>query len=270
MTVRPKNAEAIVKMQAAGQVVAEVLELLRTLCRPGITTAELDAAAVQRMKDRGGRSLFRGQPHPRGGVAYPGNICVSVNEELVHGIPGPRRIAEGDVVSVDVGVEKDGWCGDAARTFVVGQASPAVDALVKATAEALNVVRREARAGVLWSAVAGRIQTLVESRGFSVVREYVGHGIGRQMWEPPRVPNYVGGDMARDDFLLAEGVTLAVEPMVNMGRRQVRELDDGWTVVAADGKPCAHFEDTFVIRPNGAEPLTRLYAGGVEVIQDRG
>jgi methionyl aminopeptidase len=270
MTIRPKNAEAIVKMRAAGQVVAEVLDLLRTLCRPGITTAELDAAAVQRMAQRGARSLFRGQPHPRGGAAYPGNICVSVNEELVHGIPGPRRIAEGDIVSVDVGVEKDGWCGDAARTFVVGQASPAVTALVEATAEALEVVRREARAGILWSAVAGRIQTLVESRGFSVVREYVGHGIGRQMWEPPRVPNYVGGDMARDDFLLAEGVTLAVEPMVNMGRRQVRELDDGWTVVAADGKPCAHFEDTFVIRRNGAEPLTRLYAGGVEVIQERG
>jgi methionyl aminopeptidase len=258
MTIRPKNAEAIVKMRAAGLVVAEVLELLRTLCRPGITTAELDAAAVRRMGERGARSLFLGQPHPRGGPAYPGNICVSINEELVHGIPGPRKIAEGDVVSVDVGVEKDGWCGDAARTYVVGEVSPDVADLVQVTAKALEVVRREARAGVLWSAVAGRIQALVESRGFSVVREYVGHGIGRQMWEPPRVPNYVGADMARDDFLLAEGMTMAVEPMVNMGRRQVRELDDGWTVVAADGKPCAHFEDTFVIRSDGAEPLTRL------------
>jgi len=258
MTIRPKNAEAIVKMRAAGLVVAEVLELLRTLCRPGITTAELDAAAVRRMGERGARSLFRGQPHPRGGPAYPGNICVSVNEELVHGIPGPRKIAEGDVVSVDVGVEKDGWCGDAARTYVVGEVSPDVADLVQVTAKALEVVGREARTGVLWSAVAGRIQALVESRGFSVVREYVGHGIGRQMWEPPRVPNYVGGDMARDDFLLAEGMTMAVEPMVNMGRRHVRELDDGWTVVAADGKPCAHFEDTFVIRSDGAEPLTRL------------
>ena len=258
MTIRPKNAEAIVKMRAAGQVVAEVLDLLRSLCRPGITTADLDAAAVRLMGERGARSLFRGQPHPRGRSPYPGNICVSINEELVHGIPGPRRIVEGDVVSVDVGVEKDGWCGDAARTFVVGRALPGVLSLVETTAEALEIVQREARAGVLWSAVAGCIQTLVESRGFSVVREYVGHGIGRQMWEPPRVPNYVGGDMARDDFLLAEGVTLAVEPMVSMGRRQVREMADGWTVVAADGMPCAHFEDTFVIRPDGAEPLTRL------------
>jgi methionyl aminopeptidase len=258
MTIRPKNAEAIVKMRAAGQVVAEVLDLLRLLCRPGVTTAELDAAAVQRMAERGARSIFRGQPHPRGGPAYPGNICVSINEELVHGIPGPRQIAGGDVVSVDVGVEKDGWCGDAARTFAVGEVSADVADLVETTARALEVVRREARAGVLWSAVAGRIQALVEGRGFSVVREYVGHGIGRQMWEAPRVPNYVGADMARDDFLLAEGMTLAVEPMVNMGRRQVREMPDGWTVVAADGKPCAHFEDTFVIRPDGAEPLTRL------------
>ena len=258
MTIRPKNAEAIVKMREAGQVVAEVLDLLRLLCRPGVTTAELDAAAVQRMAERGARSIFRGQPHPRGGPAYPGNICVSINEELVHGIPGPRQIAGGDIVSVDVGVEKDGWCGDAARTVAVGEVSPDVADLVETTARALEVVRREARAGVLWSAVAGRIQALVEGRGFSVVREYVGHGIGRQMWEPPRVPNYVGADMAKDDFLLAEGMTLAVEPMVNMGRRQVREMPDGWTVVAADGKPCAHFEDTFVIRPDGAEPLTRL------------
>jgi len=263
MTIRPKNAEEIENMRAAGQVVAEVLDLLRTLCQAGVTTAELDAAAVQRMAERGARSLFRGQPHPRGGTPYPGNICVSVNEELVHGIPGPRRIAEGDVVSVDVGVEKDGWCGDAARTFVIGRVPPQVAALVETTAEALETVRREARAGVLWSAVAGRIQTLVEGRGFSVVREYVGHGIGRQMWEPPRVPNYIGGDMSRDDFLLAEGTTLAVEPMVNMGRRQVREKEDGWTVVAVDGKPCAHFEDTFVIRPDGAEPLTRLAPGAL-------
>jgi methionyl aminopeptidase len=263
MTIRPKNAEEIEKMRAAGQVVAEVLDLLRTLCRPGVTTGELDAAAVQRMAERGARSLFRGQPHPRGGTPYPGNICVSVNEELVHGIPGPRRIVEGDVVSVDVGVEKDGWCGDAARTFVIGRVPPQVAALVETTAEALETVRCEARAGVLWSAVAGRIQTLVEDRGFSIVREYVGHGIGRQMWEPPRVPNYVGGDMSRDDFLLAEGTTLAVEPMVNMGRRQVREKEDGWTVVAVDGKPCAHFEDTFVIRPDGAEPLTRLAPGAL-------
>jgi len=270
MTIRPKSAEAIEKMRAAGRVVAEVLQRLRTLCRPGVATAELDAEAVRLFRGRGARSLFLGQPHPRGGRPYPGNICVSINEELVHGIPGPRVIAEGDIVTVDVGVEKDGWCGDAARTFAVGPVPARVAELLAATADALEVVRREARAGILWSAVAGRIQTLVEGRGFEVVREYVGHGIGREMWEPPRVPNFVGGDMARDDFLLAEGMTMAVEPMVNMGRRQVREKEDGWTVVTADGKPCAHFEDTFVIRREGAEPLTRQAPEGAQVSPERG
>jgi methionyl aminopeptidase len=254
MTIRAKNPEEIEKMRAAGRVVAEVLARLQEIGRPGVTTAELDAEAVRVMTERGARSLFRGQPHPRGGRKYPGNICVSLNEELVHGIPGPRKIAEGDIVSVDVGVEKDGWCGDAARTFAVGRVPERVQQLLAKTAEALEIVVREARAGVFWSAVAGQIENLVNRAGFSVVTDYVGHGIGREMWEEPRVPNYV----SRDDFVLIENMTLAVEPMVNMGRRQVRETDDGWTVVTADSKPSAHFEDTFLIHRDGAEPLTRL------------
>ena len=180
MNLRPKNAEAIEKMRAAGRVVAEILERLQEIGRPGVTTADLEAEAVRLMKAHGARSLFLGQPHPRGGRLYPGQICVSVNEELVHGIPGPRRIAEGDVVSVDVGVEKDGWCGDAARTFVVGRVPERTAALVAVTEEALSLVGREARAGVLWSAVAGQIETLVRRAGFSIVTEYVGHGIGQQ------------------------------------------------------------------------------------------
>jgi methionyl aminopeptidase len=257
MPIRPKNAEAIEKMRAAGRVVAEVLTRLGTMCRPGVTTAELEAEAVRMFGERGARSLFLGHPHPRGSRPYPGQICISVNEELVHGIPGPRKIAEGDVVSVDVGVEKDGWCGDAARTFIVGEAPERVKQLVATTEEALTLVRREARAGVLWSAVAGQIEALVTKAGFSVVTDYVGHGIGRKMWEDPRVPNYVGRDMARDDFVLVENMTMAVEPMVNLGRRDVRETEDGWTVVTVDGKPAAHFEDTFVVHRDGAEPLTR-------------
>lgn len=258
MPLRPKSPEAIEKMRAAGRVVAEVLRALEAMARPGVTTAELDAEAVRLIESQGARSLFRGQPHPRGGRLYPGNICVSVNEELVHGIPGPRRIAEGDIVSVDVGVEKDGWCADAARTFVVGKVADRVAALVKTTEEALAIVAREARAGVLWSAVAGQIEAIVRRAGFSVVTEYVGHGIGSKMWEEPRVPNYVGRQTAHDDFLLVENLTLAVEPMVNMGRPAVREKDDGWTVVTCDGQPSAHFEDTFVVRRDGAEALTRL------------
>jgi len=258
MTLRPKSAEEIEKMRAAGRVVAEVLAHLHPMCRPGVTTGDLDAEAVRLMEARGARSLFRGQPHPRGGRVYPGNICVSLNEELVHGIPGPREIREGDVVSIDIGVEKDGWCGDAARTFAVGEVPERVRDLLRTTEGALDLVAREARAGVFWSAVAGQIEALVCRAGFAVVTDYVGHGIGRRMWEEPRVPNFVGRDMAREDFLLAEGLTLAVEPMVNLGRREVRETGDGWTVVTVDGKPAAHFEDTFVIRREGAEPLTRL------------
>jgi len=257
MRIRPKRPEEVEKMRAAGRVVAEVLERLGEMARPGVATADLDAEAVRIIRARGGRPLFYGQPHPRGGRPYPGNICVSVNEELVHGIPGPRRLAEGDIVSIDVGVEKDGWCADAARTFLVGQVPAVVRRLVEATAEALEIARREARAGVFWSAVAGQMEAYITDQGFSVVREYVGHGIGRRMWEEPRVPNYVGAGTMHDDFLLVENMTFAVEPMVNLGRRQVREADDGWTVVTADGKPCAHFEDTFVVRRAGSEPLTR-------------
>jgi methionyl aminopeptidase len=257
MSIRPKRHEDIEKMRAAGQIVGEVLVRLGRMLRPGCTTADLDAEALAIIRGRGGRALFYGQPHPRGGRAYPGNICVSVNEELVHGIPGPRTIAEGDIVSLDVGVEKDGWCADAARTFAVGEVPGRTRRLLETTAEALEIARRQARAGLLWSAVAGRMEDLVTSAGFSVVREYVGHGIGSRMWEEPRVPNYVGRDMMRDDFLLVENMTLAVEPMVNMGRRHVRETGDGWTVVTVDGKPCAHFEDTLVVRRDGCEALTR-------------
>jgi methionyl aminopeptidase len=257
MSIRPKRPDEIARMRAAGLVVAEVLERLEAMSLPGTTTAELDAEALRIITARGAEALFYGQPHPRGGRRYPGNICVSVNEELVHGIPGPRRIREGDVVAVDVGVRLDGYCGDAARTFAVGPVAPRVRELLDVTAAALALVRTEARAGVLWSAVAGLMQGKVEDAGFSVVTEYVGHGIGSRMWEEPRVPNYVGRQTARDDFVLVEHMTLAVEPMVNLGRRDVREASDGWTVVTRDGQPSAHFEDTFLVHADGAEPLTR-------------
>jgi len=257
MSIRPKRDQDIERMRAAGQIVGEVLVRLRQMAEPGVTTGDLDAEALRIIRERGGRPLFYGQPHPGGGRTYPGNICTSVNEELVHGIPGPRRLAEGDIVSLDVGVEKDGWCGDAARTFAVGQVPHRVRRLLEVTEEALEIARRESRPGLFWSAVAGQMEDCVTSAGFAVVREYVGHGIGSRMWEEPRVPNYVGRSMMRDDFLLVEDMTFAVEPMVNLGRRNVREADDGWTVVTADGQPCAHFEDTFVVRRDGCEPLTR-------------
>jgi methionyl aminopeptidase len=257
MSIRPKRSEDIEKMRAAGQIVGEVLVRLERMAEPGVTTADLDAEARRIIRERGGRPLFYGQPHPRGGRTYPGNICASINEELVHGVPGSRRLAEGDIVSIDVGVEKDGWCGDAARTFAVGPVPQRVRRLLEVTEEALTIARREAKPGLFWSAVAGHMEDCVTTAGFSVVQEYVGHGIGQTMWEEPRVPNYVGRSMMRDDFLLVENMTMAVEPMVNMGRRHVREAEDGWTVVTRDGKPCAHFEDTLVVRRDGCEALTR-------------
>jgi methionyl aminopeptidase len=260
MAIRPKTPEAIERMRAAGRTVAQVLERLGRMVRPGVTTGDLDAEAARLFRECGARSLFVGQPHPRGGPPYPASICVSVNEELVHGIPGPRVIREGDLVSVDVGVQQDGWCADAARTVAVGRVPERWARLVAATEEALEIVRREARAGVFWSAVAGQIERSVERAGFSIVTDYVGHGIGRQMWEEPKVPNYVSPDLLRSDWVMLEDMTLAVEPMVNLGSPRVREQKDGWTVVTADGKPCAHVEDTFVVHRDGAEPLTRLDA----------
>lgn len=257
MSIRPKSPDAIEKMRVAGQVVAEVLTRLRQMARPGVTTGELDAEALRIITAHGAKALFHGQPHPRGGRTYPGNICVSLNEELVHGIPGPREVAEGDIVSLDVGVEKDGWCGDAARTFAVGDVPERARRLLATTEEALEIARREARAGILWSAVAGQIESFVTSAGFSIVTEYVGHGIGAKMWEEPRVPNFVGREMLRDDFLIVENMTMCVEPMVNMGRRDVRTTSDGWTVVTSDGKPSAHFEDMLLVHRDGCEPLTR-------------
>lgn len=258
MAICPKHADAIEKMREAGRTVAKVLTRIGAMLAPGVTTGELDDEAARICRERGARPLFLGQPHPRGGTAYPGCICASLNEELVHGIPGPRKIVDGDVVSIDFGVEQGGWCADAARTWAVGDVAPKVGRLLAVTEQALALVRCEARAGVLWSAVAGRIEALVTREGFSIVTDYVGHGIGRKMWEPPQVPNYVSRALLKNDWMLVQNMTLAVEPMVNAGGRRVREAADGWTVVTADGSPCAHFEDTFVVHKDGAEPLTRL------------
>ena len=258
MAFRPKSADAIAKMRTAGQTVAEVLGALEAMAAPGVTTGAMDAEARRIAESHGARCLFHGQPHPRGGPPYPGCICASINEELVHGIPGARELAEGDVVSIDFGVEQDGWCADAARTFAIGEVPQRVRRLLEATKASLDLVEGQARAGILWSAVAAQIEAVVAQAGFSVVREYVGHGIGRQMWEAPKIPNYVSRDLVQNDWLLVEGMTICVEPMVNMGRHDVKETDDGWTVVTVDGLPCAHFEDMFVVRKDGAEPLTRL------------
>ncbi len=237
-----KRADEIQRMREAGRVVARVLATLGEHIRPGVTTAELEALAEEVIRAAGGRPSFKGY---RG---FPASICTSVNDEVVHGIPGPRRLALGDIVSVDVGVFLDGYHSDGAYTFVVGEADEGARRLLEVTEAALWAGIEQARAGNRVSDIGHAIQKVVEAAGFSVVREFVGHGIGRSMHEDPQVPNY--GEPGRGPRL-RPGMTLAIEPMVNEGGPEVRIREDRWTAVTADGSRSAHFEHTVAIGENG-------------------
>ena len=256
VAIRLKSAREIELMRRAGKVVHAVLSRLGEMIEPGITTAELDAQAERLTRSFGAECLFKGVPGRQG--PFPGNICVSINDEVVHGIPSEKRIIrQGDVVSIDFGCRLDGYCGDAARTFIVGgKASHDVHRLVNVTREALKIAVEMAKPGILWSTVARAMQNYVEKHGFSVVKEFVGHGIGTEMHEDPRVPNFVSKELLKNDILLEEGLVIAVEPMVTMGSSDVIVAEDGWTVRTRDGKPAAHFEDTLAITSEGVQVLT--------------
>lgn len=244
-------------MRASGQIVRDVLDRLGEMVRPGITTEDMDAEARRITAERGAECLFLGVPNRSGGEPFPGSICASINEEVVHGIPSADRvIREGDIVSVDFGVLYNGWCGDAARTFLVGEVDPQVRRLVEVTRHALDVAVQLARPGGRWSTVAGAMEELVLGAGFSVIEDFVGHGIGREMHEDPKVPNFVSRDLKRHDIRLEPGLVLAVEPMVNLGGKRVKVLRDGWTVVTADGKPSAHWEHTLAVTETSVTVLT--------------
>ncbi len=236
-------------IRAAAKLVAQTLVLLGQEVRPGVTTATLDQLAETFIRDRGGRPAFKGY---RG---FPASICPSINDEVVHGIPGPRQLAEGDIVGMDVGVEKDGYFGDAAVTFPVGTVGEEAARLLKVTREALMRGVAQAKAGNRVGDISHAIQSHVEEHGFSVVRSLVGHGIGRQMHEEPQVPNYGAPD--RGPRLMA-GQVLAIEPMVNVGAPDVVTRPDGWTVVTKDGTLSAHFEHTVAVGPDGPEILSRM------------
>ena len=256
VAIRLKSAREIELMRRAGKVVHAVLSRLGEMIEPGITTAELDAQAERLTHSFGAECLFKGVPGRQG--PFPGNICVSINDEVVHGIPSEKRIIrQGDVVSIDFGCRLDGYCGDAARTFIVGgKASHDVHRLVNVTREVLKIAVEMAKPGILWSTVARAMQNYVEKHGFSVVKEFVGHGIGTEMHEDPRVPNFVSKELLKNDILLEEGLVIAVEPMVTMGSSDVIVAEDGWTVRTRDGKPAAHFEDTLAITSEGVQVLT--------------
>lgn len=239
-------------IRAAAQVVARALREMGRAVRPGLTTAELDRLAETVIRDCGARPAFKGY---RG---FPATICPSINEEVVHGMPGSRALKEGDIIGIDVGAELNGWYGDAARTFAVGAVSDEASRLMQVTEEALMRGLAQARAGNRVGDISNAVQTYVEQNGFSVVRDLVGHGIGREMHEEPAIPNY--GPPGKGPRLVV-GQVLAIEPMVNAGGYAVITRPDGWTVATKDGRLSAHFEHTVAVGPEGPEILSVLPDG---------
>lgn len=244
-----KSPSELERMKAANQVVAETLQALREAVRPGVTTGELDALAEATIRAAGGEPAFKGYH------GFPASLCISVNEEVIHGIPSQRELNEGDIVSLDIGAVLDGFYGDSAITVPVGRVSESAARLLEVTEESLHHAIAQVKVGARISDLGHAVQTHVERHGFSVVREFVGHGIGSKLHEEPQIPNY--GPAGRGPRL-AEGMVLAIEPMVNMGKPAVRVLSDGWTAVTKDGQLSAHFEHTVAVTAAGPLVLTAL------------
>lgn len=244
-----KTARELEIMRVAGKIVAMTHRELQKYIQPGITTKELDYIAEKFIRQHDAIPSFKGYN------GFTGSICASVNEELVHGIPGDRKLKNGDIISIDIGAKYNGYHGDSAWTYPVGEISDETRRLLEVTEASLYKGLAEAKPGVRLSNISHAIQTYVEENGFSVVREYVGHGVGQELHEDPQVPNY--GPPGKGPRLKT-GMVLAVEPMVNAGSRHVRTLADNWTVVTVDGKMCAHFEHTIAIVDEGYEILTKL------------
>ncbi len=242
----PRELEA---MRQAGQVVARMIAAITRAVEPGMTTKDLDDVAVQELRRNGAKPAFLGY------MGFPATICTSVNEEIVHGIPGKRVLQNGDLVKCDVGAIVDGMHGDAAVTLPVGEVSEDAMRLLETTRESLNAAIGQVRAGARLGDIGAAVQSYAEPRGYGVVREYVGHGIGRKLHEEPQVPNF--GVAGRGQMLRA-GMAIAIEPMLNLGTWRTRMLEDGWTVVTADGQISAHFEHTMAVGEDGAEVMTLL------------
>ena len=246
--IKIKTPKDIVEMRESCQIAAQILDDVVRQCAPGVSTRELDEFARDRMEELGAVSAFLGY---RG---YPAHICTSVNDEVVHGIPNQRRMQVGDVVSIDVGTQYNGWIGDNARTVMIGEVDPEVLRLLDVTEKALQAAISKAVTGNRLSDVSHAVEAVAVGAGFHVVKEFVGHGVGRTMHEDPQIPNF--GPPGRGPRL-RPGMTLAVEPMVNLGTPDVEIMDDGWTVLTGDRKPSAHFEHTILVQDGEAEILTR-------------
>jgi len=248
-----KTAREIALMRESGRIVADVLALIGREVRPGVRVIDLDRLAEEYIRSRGGEPAFKGYGHDAKNL-FPGTLCISVDDQVVHGIPDGRVLKEGEIVSIDVGVRKGGYFGDAARTFPVGVVAEEKRRLLQVTEESLYAGLAQACAGNKLHDVSAAVQEHVEAAGFSVVRDLVGHGIGKNLHEEPAIPNY---GVRGTGPVLQEGMALAIEPMVNAGTSRVRVENDGWTVTTADGKPSAHFEHTVVVRQGEPEILTR-------------
>ncbi len=244
-----KTDAQIAVMKKAGKVVADTLELIGRELKPGITTEELDRMAEEFICSQNAIPGFKGYH------GFPATACISIDDEVVHGIPGKRKIVEGQIVSVDLGAIVDGYYGDAARTFAVGEISEEKRRLMDVTLRSLEAGIAQAKAGHKLGQVSHAVQEVAEAAGFSVVREMVGHGIGKQMHEDPQIPNFGSPD---DGPVLEKGMTLAIEPMVNIGEYKVRQKPDGWTIVTADGLPSAHFENSIAVTDGDPVILTSV------------
>ncbi len=255
MIIRKSPAE-LEKMRKAGLLVYEILQRMCGMVQEGVSTLDLEVEAEKMMKDAGAKSAFKGYYVPAAGGKYPFVLCTSVNEEVVHGMPSAKRVLKaGDVVSVDTGVSINGYFGDSAVTIPVGEVSDEVKRLLRVTSESLELAIGQMHSGNRLFDVCGAVERHVVANGFSIVREYVGHGIGTSLHEEPQVPNYV--DRRNENPRLKEGMVLAIEPMVNAGRPETKVLSDRWTAVTKDGKYAAHFEHTVAVTANGPWVLTR-------------
>lgn len=249
-----RSLREITQMRKAGLLVWKAHDIAAGLVRPGITTREIDAAVDAFFAKHRAIPLFKGVP---GKIPFPAVTCISVNDEVVHGIPGRRVLREGDIVSIDTGCKYEGWCGDSAVTIAVGNIDPEVQRLLDVTQGVLDLAVELMGKRKCWSKVAVEMGTFVRDAGFSVVESFVGHGIGREMHEDPQVPNFVSAQLRRNgDFVLEPGLVVAVEPMVNMGSKHVKSMPDHWTQATQDSRPSAHFEHTIAITENGPWVLT--------------
>ena len=257
MPIVLKTRREIDLMRTAGKLAHDILMKMAERVRPGVSTQELDDIAEEELAKSNAVGLSKNYPTYKPGEGFPASTCISVNEEVVHGIPTPNRVLkDGDIVTLDVTPRLNGYCADTAITVAVGTPRPEVQKLIDVTRQTLEIALEHMKPTKRWSEIARLMQYNVEKNGFSVVREFVGHGVGHSIHEDPKVPNFVTSEPVRGDFILRPGMTLAVEPMVVAGRRDVTLLDDGWTVITEDKKPAAHFEHTVAVTASGIEVLT--------------